>query len=129
MINVAGLFGWNIEGITNSSELVFAQGDTTGYGLHGDFFMGWLNRDALQQSFANCFTNDDCPWRTFGSPDGTAAQPVNRPPDVPGPWEDIGAFWPMDALPGNNPVYTPVAQVTSAVPSVLAAASVVPRKV
>lgn len=110
MINVAGLFGWDITGITDPKQLVFAQGDTTGYGLHGDFYMGWKDPVALQQSFANCFTNDDCPWRSFGSPnnDGTELEPTTHSPEIDAPWEDIGAFAPLTALPGNNPVYQPL---------------------
>lgn len=122
MINMAALFGWDIGNISDPSSLTFAQGDTTAYGFHGDFYMGWQDRDALQQSFANCFTNDYCPWREFGSPDGSDTEPTVRSPETPAPLEDIGDVNPLIALPGNNPLY--VAPIVSNVTAVSASITI-----
>jgi hypothetical protein len=67
LINIGAEFGFALNGITNPQSLVFSNGDRTGFDFHGDFLQGWTNSSALQASFANCFTNDDCPWRQFGT--------------------------------------------------------------
>ena len=90
-------------------------GDTTGYGFHADFIMGWKDPEALQQSFANCFDNDDCPWRSFGSPDGDDGHPSTLAPQVRAPRENVGLKRPIAKLPGNNPVYKPLASKGHAV--------------
>lgn len=71
--------------------------------------MGWKNPGALQQSFANCFDNNDCPWRSFGSPDGRDGHPSTLKSQVRAPREDIGLEAPIKKLPGDNPVDTPMA--------------------
>lgn len=108
LIAIGGEFSFDTSSVANASELVFANGDTTGYGFHGDFLQGWTNLTALQQSFANCFDNNNCPWRAFGTPDGKDGQPTNFNPEVPAVYEeDIGLKGnPITALPGNNTVWT-----------------------
>lgn len=108
MINVGAEFGWNLNGITDPASLVFANGDTTGYGFHADFYMGWENRTALKESFATCLSNDDCPWRSFGSPNGENPNPTARNPQQAPPYENIGQNGPIAKLPGDNPVYKPL---------------------
>jgi hypothetical protein len=66
LISIGAEFGFDLSNVTNMSSLVFANGDTTGYGFHADFVQGWQNSSALQASFANCFDNGECPWRAFG---------------------------------------------------------------
>jgi hypothetical protein len=66
LINIGSEFGFDLTNFKNMSSLVFANGDTTGYGFHADFVQGWQNSTALQQSFQNCYTNDNCPWNAFG---------------------------------------------------------------
>ena len=107
LINIGAEFGFTLNGITDPTSLVFANGDTTGYGFHGDFWAGWENTTALRNSFADCFTNDDCPWRAFGAPHGMDPNPTRRTPEVPAPDENIGLHGPIDKLPGDNPVYRP----------------------
>lgn len=109
MINIGAEFGWSVAGITDPSSLVWANGDTTGYGFHADFMTGWQNPDALQQSFSNCFTNDDCPWRSFGSPTGQDPDPTPLLPLTPAPLTGLGYLLPVLSLPGNNTVYKPMA--------------------
>lgn len=101
MINIGAEFGWDLDGITDPSQIVFSNGDDTGYGFHGDFYMGWKDRSALESSFANCFDNDNCPWRSFGSPDGQDPNPTARTPDHPPPLERIGLHYPIRRLPGS----------------------------
>ena len=105
MLNIGAQFGWSLDGITDPASLVLANGDTTGYGFHADFITGWKDRQALQDSFANCFTNDDCPWRSFGTSDGQDPVPTPRQPEVSPPKEDIGLNTAVKALPGNNPMF------------------------
>jgi hypothetical protein len=56
LINIGAEFGFDITGIADPTSLVFANGDTTGFGFHGDFLQGWTNPTALQDFFSNCFT-------------------------------------------------------------------------
>lgn len=108
MINIGAEFGWDISSISDLKSLVWAQGDTTGYGFHGDFFMGWKDPSALQQSFANC-NGGSCPWNSFGTSNGQPGTKTSMLPQIQGPFENIGWLGPIDALPGNNPVYKPMA--------------------
>ena len=88
---------------------VFAQGDRTGYGFHGDFFNGWETA-ALQKAIDTC-TDDsgnlsDCPvFNTLFSND--QCQACKIPPSVN---EKVTGVLP--ALPGCNkpstgPAYSP----------------------
>ncbi|KAM0720206.1 hypothetical protein Q7P37_004342 [Cladosporium fusiforme] len=80
---------------------VFAQGDRTGYGFHGDFINGW-DHDTLQKAVDTC-TNDsgtleDCP--VFANDLFTAAdqQACRLPPSV-----DETLTGTLKALAGCNP--------------------------
>lgn len=108
LINIGAEFGWNLNGITDPGSLVFANGDTTGFGFHADFYMGWKDPSALENSFAECFTNENCPWRAFGSPDGQDPNPTAMLPEVLPPFEEIGQIGPIARLPGHNTVYRPL---------------------
>jgi hypothetical protein len=79
-------------------KYVLANGDPTGYGYHGDFIMGWTDRDALQNAHANCINAADCP--TLGNQPG-AAVPLIYPAVYE---EDVGFNGPIAKLPGNNPI-------------------------
>ncbi|EJD50411.1 hypothetical protein AURDEDRAFT_58391 [Auricularia subglabra TFB-10046 SS5] len=90
------------------SRLVFANGDATGHGFHGDFINGWKDLDALQHAHETCLGPGNCPIETLGS---TPDQPPRRGPaplQVPAVFEeDIGLDGAIiDKLPGNNPVTT-----------------------
>jgi hypothetical protein len=82
---------------TDITHFAWACGDPTGYGLHGDFIMGWTNRSLLQTAHADCITSADCP--TLGN---QATNPQTL--IVPAPTEDIGQNNPIPTLPGNNPI-------------------------
>jgi len=92
-------FFYDSSAIKDIHEFVLANGDTTGYGYHGDFIMGWTDRDALQHAHANCINAADCP--TLGNQPG-AAVPLIYPAIYE---EDVGFNGPIAKLPGNNPVY------------------------
>lgn len=82
-------------------NLVWAMGDPTGYGFHGDFVNGWTDQQALQDAFATCTGPDgmNAPECSLG--DGEASDEES---EVTEPDEDVGKDGPLDKLPGNNPV-------------------------
>jgi len=91
-------FFYDTSTITDFNKYVLANGDPTGYGYHGDFIMGWTDRDALQHAHANCINAADCP--TLGNQPG-AAVPLIYPAIYE---EDVGFNGPIAKLPGNNPI-------------------------
>lgn len=84
-------------------NLVYAMGDKTGYGLHGDFINGWTDQNALQNSMATCTgpQNVEAPGCSLGRPGVVSSQS----PEVAAIYEeDIGLNGPISRLPGNNPI-------------------------
>jgi len=83
---------------TDINKFVFANGDPTGYGYHGDFVMGWTDRNALQHAHETCINAADCP--ALGN------QPANPQKLIfPAVYEEeIGLNGVIDKLPGNNPI-------------------------
>ncbi|KIW03592.1 uncharacterized protein PV09_05346 [Verruconis gallopava] len=88
----------------STHPFVFANGDATGYGFHGDFVNGW-DIDTLQAIVDTC-TDDS----KFGSIDKSACPPIDQfttdqqnacklPPQID---EQVAGALP--ALPGCNPV-------------------------
>lgn len=79
---------------------VWAMGDPTGYGFHGDFLMGW-DRPLLQKAIDEC-TNDSGRVEDCGAfqlyPDATASACKIKSHFA----EDV--FGPFKQLPGCNPV-------------------------
>jgi len=94
-------FWYEVGAYNDLNRFAFANGDPTGYGFHGDFIMGWTDRDALQHAHETCITASDCP--TLGN-QPTNPQPLLYPAIFE---EDIGLKGPIDKLPGNNPVVFP----------------------
>jgi hypothetical protein len=45
---------------SNGGQYMFANGDTTGYGFHGDFFNAW-DTELLTRAIAQCLVNDQNP--------------------------------------------------------------------
>ncbi|KAG9231139.1 hypothetical protein BJ875DRAFT_498552 [Amylocarpus encephaloides] len=83
-----------------NSPWVLANGDPTGYSLHGDFLAGW-DVSTLQQIIDNCDAGDSgmdkCPGLMGGLNDPSTSCNIASPIQ-----EVISGT--MSALPGNNPV-------------------------
>ena len=96
---------------------VWASGDDTGYGMHGDFTNGWplgeypwrvvLTLGLFQQIFAhgadcsNGFQLEKCPpLAPYATRNGSACTPDTFIVD-----EDTGDGAPLKSLPGNNPLF------------------------
>lgn len=99
-------FFYNTGAIQNFNRWVWAMGDVTGYGLHGDFLNGWSDQGALDRAIATCTgpngVNDAGCSLNVG-PDGPG-HASTQTPEVAPPNEEIGFNGPLDKLPGNNPV-------------------------
>jgi hypothetical protein len=94
-------FFFDTSSYTDINHFAFANGDPTGYGYHGDFIMGWTDRDKLQTAHRDCVGPSDCP--TLGN------QPAQtRPLIYPAIYEEqIGLNGPIPVLPGKNPINWP----------------------
>jgi hypothetical protein len=84
-------FSFDTSPFTDFSKYVYAMGDPTDYGLHGDFINGWTDQTALQNAFQSCVGPDSvnaptCSLSVNGSPGSASSQPL----DVPAPMEDVG---------------------------------------
>ncbi|PWY69459.1 WSC domain protein [Aspergillus eucalypticola CBS 122712] len=83
---------------------IYATGDKTGYGLHGDFMYGWTDQVALQQAIDTCtgpqgLTDPDCSITRNQTRD---LAPMPQPLDVPAPKDNIGQHGPVNRLPGHR---------------------------
>ena len=98
---------WNVNAFADrwwngtTPPFVFAQGDPTGFGSHGDFMSGW-DESVLQQAIDTCTNNsgrlEDCPvfnlqWDVAAKCAWTGGLAVT---------EDV--WGPRSTLPGCNPV-------------------------
>ncbi|OCF34866.1 hypothetical protein I316_03412 [Kwoniella heveanensis BCC8398] len=92
---------------------VYANGDTTGYGMHGDFLNGWPSlvngTNVLQQALDGCNDNNGvggvlsaCPPFVpyIDSAQANACKPLNDQVN-----EDVGFGHSISQLPGNNPIW------------------------
>jgi Domain of unknown function (DUF1996) len=58
-------FFYDTSPFTDFNRWVYAMGDPTGYGLHGDFINGWTDQTALENAIPSCtgpdgFQSADC---------------------------------------------------------------------
>lgn len=86
---------------------VYGNGDTTGYGLHGDFLQGWTDQEALEHAMATCTGKrgaDDPNCSLNVGPNGPG-RVARFTVEKPAPAEDVGLNGRLTQLPGNNPVY------------------------
>jgi len=91
-------FFFEVSTYNDINRFAFSCGDPTGYGYHGDFIMGWTNRDLLQTAHRDCVAASDCP--TLGN-QPRQSQTLITPAIYE---EDVGLNGPIAKLPGNNPV-------------------------
>ncbi|TKA62589.1 hypothetical protein B0A49_13496 [Cryomyces minteri] len=109
----------------SSQPFVFAMGDSTGYGFHGDFVNGW-DIKTLQAATDDCTANSgsttDCSHFSFFT--DKQCQSCIVPPSI-----DEKVTGVLDALPGCNPVTNgpemavPVAAANCAVKSTIGQAA------
>ena len=98
-------FFYDTGSIVNPNKLVYAMGDASGYGLHGDYLQGWTDQGRLSQALDTCAAGVDSAGCSLNvGSDGhaghsSAQSPANAPPS-----EEVGLNGPLNALPGNNPV-------------------------
>ena len=84
---------------------VYAMGDATRYGLHGDFINGWTNQTALEKAMATCTgykdVNDpNCSLKVNGVLGRyNTLKPTNAEPN-----ENVGLNGLLTQLPGTNPI-------------------------
>ncbi|KAE8355867.1 hypothetical protein BDV28DRAFT_155005 [Aspergillus coremiiformis] len=102
-------FFFNTEPFPDHQNWVYAMGDPTGYGLHGDFLNGWLDQDALQNAMETCtgpegLSDPEC---SITKAQKRTLAPIAYPLDVPPPTEKLGQHGPLHTLPGDNPVTGP----------------------
>ena len=97
----------------SSPTWVWANGDTTGYGLHADFINGWPSlingTNVLQEAIDQCNASDGVGGELNNCPplapylDQAAANACR--PQNPRVLEDIGSGDYIAQLPGNNPIW------------------------
>ncbi|KAL1413684.1 hypothetical protein Q8F55_001463 [Vanrija albida] len=104
-----GQFPFNAAG---TPTWVFSNGDTTGYGMHGDFIAGWDEPNGvnvLQQAIDGCNANNGVGGELQNCPpfvpflDSAAASACR--PENPLVNEDVGIGHKIARLPGNNPLW------------------------
>lgn len=104
-------FIYNTEPFPDHENWVYAMGDDTGYGLHGDFINGWTDQEALQDALETCTGDDGLESRqcSITKNQKRALTPVSEPLEVKCPKEDVGQNGPVPGLPGDrNPPAPPL---------------------
>ncbi|KAL4961895.1 DUF1996 domain-containing protein [Aspergillus stella-maris] len=96
-------FIYNTKPYPDYQNWVYATGDRTGYGLHGDFINGWTDQVALQTAFETCMGSG---WLRDPRCSITKTQkrplaPLSVQPDTPMPGENLGQEGSIRALPGH----------------------------
>ncbi|KAL4923781.1 DUF1996 domain-containing protein [Aspergillus undulatus] len=96
-------FIFNTKPFPDYQNWVYATGDRTGYGLHGDFINGWTDQVALQGAFETCTGSG---W--LRDPRCSITKTQKRPlvplflqPDAPVPGDDLGQKAAIPKLPGH----------------------------
>lgn len=97
-------FIFNTEPFPDYENWVYAMGDNTGYGLHGDFVNGWTDQEALQDALETCtgdegLESDEC---SITKNQKRALTPVSKPLQVECPNDDVGSNGPVAQLPGKK---------------------------
>lgn len=86
-------------------NFVFAQGDKTGYGFHGDFINGWTDLKRLGDAHRTCTgpqrVNAPTCSLNVGA-DGSPGHASDQKPEYPAPNEDVGLNGLLSALPNGK---------------------------
>lgn len=95
---------WDSEWVGNQHPFVLSNGDTTGFGFHGDFLDGW-DENVLQAAIDQCsdrnyFNSGECPPLRATYSDKPPATRCTREPQVREAIDNI------PKLPGYNPTTT-----------------------
>ncbi|KEY67800.1 hypothetical protein S7711_04113 [Stachybotrys chartarum IBT 7711] len=99
-------FFYDTDAIQDFNRLVWAMGDATGYGLHGDYLQGWTEQGRLEQAVDTCTGPngvDDAGCSLNVGPNGPGVA-TPRLPEVAPPSEEVGESGALERLPGDNPV-------------------------
>ncbi|KFY78453.1 hypothetical protein V498_09107 [Pseudogymnoascus sp. VKM F-4517 (FW-2822)] len=100
-------FFYDTSAYKDFNKWVYAMGDPTGYGLHGDFINGW-DQTALEAAIETC-SGPDGAYSPDCSINKNAGSAVGFDPEIAAPVEEVGLNGPVATLPGNNPVtMTPI---------------------
>ncbi|KAE8144702.1 hypothetical protein BDV25DRAFT_171181 [Aspergillus avenaceus] len=102
-------FFYDTEPYPDYHNWIYAMGDPTGFGLHGDFINGWTDQDALQNAMTTCTGPDglNSPECSITKSQKRDLVPLNQTPEVHAPIEELGQNGLLPRLPGNNPVTIP----------------------
>lgn len=99
-------FFYDTDAIQDFNRLVWAMGDATGYGLHGDYLQGWTEQGRLERAVETCTGPngvDDLGCSLNVGPNGPGVA-APRLPEVAPPREEVGESGALERLPGDNPV-------------------------
>jgi hypothetical protein len=94
------------------TNFIWSNGDTTGYGYHGDFINGWKDLTVLQDAL-KC-VGQTCPINAPVAQGGHRIAGSTPALITPPPTEDVGLNGPIPALPGNPGAGAPAAVPGSA---------------
>lgn len=97
-------FIFKTEPFPDYENWVYAMGDKTGYGLHGDFINGWTDQEALQNALETCTGEDGLESRqcSITKNQEKALTPESEPLEAKCPKDDVGQNGPVSELPGDR---------------------------
>ncbi|KAI0151717.1 WSC domain-containing protein [Xylariaceae sp. FL1272] len=112
-------YEWNFDTTKYTDRnFIFASGDKSGYGFHGDFINGWTDQDRLSNAHKTCTGSggvDAAGCSLNVGTDGSAGHASTQPLQYPANTEDIGTTAPLAQLPNNKQPFgaTPQAALKS----------------
>ncbi|KAL4983601.1 hypothetical protein BDW68DRAFT_194284 [Aspergillus falconensis] len=96
-------FIFNTEPFADYQNLLYATGDRTGYGLHGDFINGWTDQVALHSAFETCtgkgwLQNPGC---SITKTQTRPVAPLSLEAEASLSWAELGQNRAIPVLPGH----------------------------